>query len=235
MNPDDSELIFDVEPLTFTTDNIPQTIAITAKEDEDVFDEHEETLQFLASGGGYDGIESDLLVHIENRDPPRLIIDPVAIDLEEGEEEGEIVTVKLSHEPLSEVTVDISGHSNTDLEWDPPVLMFTTENWNDADTVTVKANDDPDDEDETEELTLTASGGGYTGKEGSVLVNIDDDESFLLSVSGESVREDEGPLTFTVELETPNPAQVTRVRYATMDGSAVASLDYRERSGVVGV
>ena len=233
VDPDDSELIFDEEPLTFTTDNIPQTIAITAKKDEDPFDEHEETLLFIASGGDYDGIESELLVHIENPDPPRLIIDPVTIDLEEGDEEGEIFTVKLSHEPLSEVTVNISGHSNTDLVLDPPVLMFTTENWNDADSVTVKANDDPDDEDETEELTLTARGGGYTGKEGSVLVNIDDDESFLLSVSGESVREDEGPLTFTVTLETPNEAQETRVRYATMDGSAVASLDYREESGVL--
>ena len=196
-----------MEPLTFTTDNIPQTIAITAKEDEDPFDEHEETLRFLASGGGYDGIESDLLVYIENPDPPRLIVAPVTIDLEEGDDEGNFFTVKLSHEPLSEVTVDISGHPNTDLVWDPAVLMFTTENWNDADTVTVKANDDPDDEDETEELTLAASGGGYTGKEGSVSVNIEDDESFLLSVSGESVRENEGPLTFTVELETPNEAE----------------------------
>ena len=233
VNPDDSELILDGESLTFTAGNIQQTIPITAKEDEDVFDEHEETLQFIASGGGYDGIESDLVVYIENPDPPRLIISPVEIDLEEGDEEGEIFTVKLSHEPLEGVTVDISGHSNTDLEWDPAELMFTTENWNDADTVTVNAKDDPDDEDETEELTLTASGGGYNGKEGSVLVNIDDDESFQLRVTGESVRENEGPLTFTVELETPNPAQVTRVRYETMDGSAVASLDYRERSDVL--
>ena len=233
VNPDDSELILDGESLTFTAGNIPQTIPITAKADDDVFDEHEETLQFIASGGGYDGIESDLLVYIENPDPPRLIIDPGTINLEEGNEEGEIFTVKLSHEPLESVTVDISGHSDTDLEWDPAALMFTTENWNDADTVTVNAKDDPDDEDETEELTLTAAGGGYTGKEGSVLVNIDDDESFQLRVTGESVRENEGPLTFTVTLETPNPAQVTRVRYETMDGSAVASLDYRERSDVL--
>ena len=233
VNPDDSELILDGESLTFTAGNVHQEISITAKEDEDVFDEHEETLQFVASGGGYDGIESDLQVYIENSDPPRLIIDPGTINLEEGDEEGEIFTVKLSHEPLEGVTVDISGHSNTDLGWDPAELMFTTENWNDADTVTVNAKDDPDDEDETEELTLTASGGGYNGKEGSVQVNIDDDESFQLRVTGESVRENEGPLTFTVTLETPNPAQVTRVRYETMDGSAVASLDYRERSDVL--
>ena len=233
-NADDSELILDEEPLTFTTANIPQAIAITAIGDEDVFDEHEETLQFRASGGGYDGIASDLLVFIENPDPPRLIIDPVTINLEEGDEEGKIFTVKLSHEPLSEVEVDISGYSNTDLELDQTVLMFTTENWSDAaDTVTVKANDDPDDEDEMVELTLTASGGGYTGKEGSVLVTIDDDESFQLRVSGESVAENAGSLSFVVELETPNPTQVTRVRYETMDGTAVASLDYRERSGML--
>ncbi|MXZ04882.1 MAG: hypothetical protein F4Y90_05160, partial [Rhodothermaceae bacterium] len=231
VDPDDSELIFDVESLTFTAGNISQEIAITAKADDDVFDEHKETLQFRASGGEYQGIASDLLVNIVNRNPPRLIINPIEIDLEEGDEEGEVFTVKLSDKPLDGVTVDISGHSNTDLEWDPAELMFTTENWNDADTVTVKAKDDPDDEDETEELTLMASGGGYDGKEGSVLVNIDDDESFQLRVTGESVRENEGPLSFKVELETPNPAQVTRVRYETMDGSAVASLDYRETSG----
>ena len=230
---DESELILEEEPLTFTTEQVPQTIAITAVGDQDVFDEHEETLQFRASGGGYDGIVSDLLVHIENPDPPRLIIDPVTINLEEGDEEGEIFTVQLSHEPLSEVTVDISGDSNTDLDLDRTVLMFTTENWNDADSVTVKANDDPDDEDEMVELMLTASGGGYTGKEGSVLVTIDDDESFQLRVLGESVAENEGPLTFTVTLETPNLTQDTRVRYATMDGSAVASLDYREQSDVL--
>ena len=229
----ESELILEEEPLTFTTENAPQTVAITAVGDLDVFDEHEETLQFRASGGGYDGIVSDLLVYIENPDPPRLIIDPVAIKLEEGDEEGEIFTVKLSHEPLSEVTVNIGGDSNTDLELDQTVLMFTTENWNDADTVTVKANDDPDDEDEMVELTLVATGGGYTGKEGNILVTIDDDESFQLRVSGESVAENEGPLTFTVTLETPNLTQVTRVRYSTMDGSAVASLDYREQSGVL--
>ena len=232
-DPDDSELIFDEEPLTFTAGNIPQTIAITAKADEDVFDEHEEMLLFIASEGGYDGIESELLVNIVNLNPPRLIINPVEIDVEEGDEEGELFTVKLSHPPLEGVTVDISGHSSTDLEWGPKVLMFTTENWNVEDSVTVTANDDPDEEDETEELTLTASGGGYSGKEASVLVNIDDDESFQLRVTGESVRENEGPLTFTVTLETPNPAQVTRVRYETMDGSAVASLDYRERSDVL--
>ena len=57
MDPDDSELILDVESLTFTAGNIRQTIPITAKGDEDVFDEHEETLQFRASGGGMTGLK----------------------------------------------------------------------------------------------------------------------------------------------------------------------------------
>jgi hypothetical protein len=74
--------------------------------------------------------------------------------------------VALATKPSGEVTVTISGHASTDVTLSGTTLInnqltFTVDDWNVAQTVTVKAAHDDDGSADTATLTHTASGGDY--------------------------------------------------------------------------
>ena len=69
--------------------------------------------------------------------------------------------VKLATQPTGSMSVTITGHAGTDLTLDKTTLTFTTDNWDTAQTVTVKAGQDDDGANDTATLTHTASGGDY--------------------------------------------------------------------------
>ena len=81
--------------------------------------------------------------------------------IEEGSTSGTSYTVKLSSQPTETVTVEIGGHTGTDLTLSTTTLTFTTSNWNIPQTVTVRAGPDDDAYDDTATLTHTANGGDY--------------------------------------------------------------------------
>ena len=54
--------------------------------------------------------------------------------------------------------------------------MFTTSNWNQPRTVTVRGVEDEDINDETVTVTHRSSGGGYGSVTGTVTVSVTDDD-----------------------------------------------------------
>ena len=82
----------------------------------------------------------------------------------EGVAAGSSYTVKLATEPTGGVSVDRSGSPSTGLTLDKTTLTFTVDNWDTAQTVTVKAGEDDDAVTDTAMLTHTASGGDYVNR-----------------------------------------------------------------------
>ena len=89
-------------------------------------------------------------------------------------------TVQLSTQPSADdVTVVITGTSDTDVTVTPASLTFTSSNWDQAQTVTVSSAEDTDSTDDDVTLAHTATGGGYNSFNSAVArvaVRVDDDE-----------------------------------------------------------
>ena len=98
-----------------------------------------------------------------------LVLSAGSLDIDEGGNKS--FTIKLSRKPDGAVTVAVSEDSVA-IAAAPSSLIFTTENWNDAQRVTVSARTDDDSEDETATVALAASGGGYNGVAASVAVTV---------------------------------------------------------------
>ena len=96
-----------------------------------------------------------------------VVLTPTSLTVEEGDADGQTYTVKLSHEPSEDVTVTVTGQASTDLSLTglsaTNTLTFTTTNWEDAQTVTVKADQDDDGANDPVTLTHTSAGGEYEG------------------------------------------------------------------------
>ena len=89
-----AELDVDPPELTFTAadSEIPQTVTVTADDDEDAFDDHEK-LDLTAFGAGYDGVEDSVDVTIIDDETLSLIIFPDTVFVNEGEEAAFSVTL----------------------------------------------------------------------------------------------------------------------------------------------
>ena len=92
-------------------------------------------------------------------------------------------TVELSTQPSADVTVVITGASDTDVTVTPASLTFTASTWDQAQTVTVTSAEDPDSTDDDVTLAHTATGGGYTNLSlvARVAVRVDDDEDSVVA------------------------------------------------------
>lgn len=157
-----TDLTLDETSLVFTRLNwfTPQTVTVTAAHDSDRANDVA-TLTHTASGENYDWRARDLSVIIDDDETASLVLDSSALAVDEGDSTGGSYTVRLSHQPTDEVTVAITGHADTDLTLSTASLTFTTGNWSDPQTVTLKASGDTDTRDDRVTLTHTASGGGY--------------------------------------------------------------------------
>ena len=117
---------------------------------------------------------------------------------------------------------------------DEPSLTFTSTNWNEAQTVTVRVAEDGDAlADETVTLTHEVSGGDYGTNAVTaepVEVVIIETDTPTLSVSDARAGEASGQMAFTVTLSQASSEEVV-VEYATADGDAEAGSDYSEASG----
>ena len=139
---------------------------------------------------------------------PELVVEPTAITVTEGDDVGETFSVRLSERPLADVTVDISGESGSDLTLDQTSLTFTTSNW-EYPEVKVTAGHDDDVEDDKVTLTLRASGGGYNGVRDNVTVTIEDDDTASLVIEPKELEiPEEESRTFTVNLSRPSSSSV---------------------------
>ena len=150
-----------------------------------------------------------------------ILDDDTSVVVEEGDETGEDFTVHLRTQPTSDVTVTLTGHAGTDVRLSSETRIFTPENWEEDQTVTVTAVHDDDAVDDEETLTMTSSGGGFEGVMAMVAVTIiDDDEAVTLRIADtQPVSESVGEAVFEVMLSRQIASEVT-VRYATEDVTA---------------
>ena len=144
----------------------------------------------------------------------------------------------LDTEPTADVTITIGGHSGTDITLSGATLsnnalVFTSTNWNTAQTITVTAGADDDAaSDDSVTLTHTAAGGDYAGVRKTVTVTIIEGDASVLSIDDVTGSESAGELVFTVAISAAAGSNVT-VAYATSDGTATAPADYTSTSGTL--
>ena len=117
---------------------------------------------------------------------------------------------------------------------DATELTFTTEDWNQAQTVTVTAAQDDDAvADDTVVLTHEVRGGNYdTVTAASVAVTILEDDMSALSVANAVASEGDGEMAFSVRLNLASSQTVT-VEYVTAGGTATAGRDYETTTGTL--
>ena len=200
--------------LTFTTTNwnTAQTITVTPVKDDNAVGETV-TLTHNLSGGDYAGIAADsVTVNLTDSDTRNVVLSKQSLTVTEEDATGDRYTVKLATQPSGRVTVSITGQASTDLTLDKTTLTFAVDNWNTAQTVTVKASQDNDGANDTGTLTHTASGGDYASitKDLPVTVTDDDTAAIVLSETGLTVTEgDAAGSSYTVKLATQPSGSVT--------------------------
>ena len=201
--------------LTFTTTDwsATQTVTVSAGQDDDALND-EVTLMHAVSGtGGYATVTAvDVKVTIDDDEEAKVVLSKTTLTV--GEEGSGSYTVKLSAKPTAGVTVNITGHSGTDVSVSPSNISFTTTNWNTARTVQVSAADDHDSTNDSVTLVHTVAAGSaqeFTGAAAvNVTVNVTDNDTPGAAISKSALEIDEGGTDrYTVRLNTQPPADVT--------------------------
>ena len=174
----DAQLNTNPSELTFTTSswNTPQTITLTATQDDDASD-NTATLTHVASGSDYVSVTRTVLVTVTDDDVAGVSVSEASLTIAEGS--SGTYTIVLDSQPTADVTVTINDPSNTDVTAEPASLTFSSTDWNTPKTVTVNAAQDADAEDETATVThtVTSTDSSYSGASAnSVTVSITDDE-----------------------------------------------------------
>ena len=147
--------------LTFTTVNWnqDQNVTVSAREDDDAAVDSKVTLAHAVSGTGeYASVTAGgLEVAITENDTAGVSIDPAALTVLEWQSNN--YTVVLDTQPTADVTVTISGYTNTDITPSSASLTFTTADWNVAQTVMLTAGGVTADTEVT--LSHVLNGGDY--------------------------------------------------------------------------
>ncbi|MBF2755679.1 MAG: hypothetical protein ISN29_10555, partial [Gammaproteobacteria bacterium AqS3] len=159
-----------------------------------------------------------------NADSPSLTVsvidDEIGLELSKAEltmDEGNtaLFKVKLDKQPASTQTITLRS-DNDEVTFSPATLTFTTANWNEDQTVTLRAAQDADTTDD--EAIISLKGAGIVN--GSVDVTVtDDDVGVTLSTSSLTVNEGSSG-TFTVELASA-PAGSRTVNLVSSDTDVV--------------
>ena len=220
--------------LIFTPDTwqTPQSITLTAREDDDFLPDFE-TLTLSANGGGYERVTSDVAVIIRENDAPEIMaLEEIMMD-----EGGTYpLMVRLAAQPLESVIINFTGYAGSDLTLNGIPIMFTATNWQIPQAVTLSAaEDDIDYIDDRINLILTASGGGYDDVTHTTIVTIkdNDDAPLMISILNQEGMESGESLQLRIELNRSIDEPVT-VEYTSSDiGEAEAGLDYTASRGIV--
>ncbi|MBF2761142.1 MAG: hypothetical protein ISN28_12925 [Ectothiorhodospiraceae bacterium AqS1] len=156
--------------------DIPQTVTLTSRHDDDFSDEPD--IIVLNASGGIDARRGTLLVNVKDDDIPAgsLLVSGGELVIYEGGQG--IFGVRLSRKPNDnqDVIVSLSKHSYG-ITLSSDALIFNSTNWNTSQPVAVGALQDDDIEDESHTITLSVSGGMVSSPRTKRVRVIDDDES----------------------------------------------------------
>ena len=203
--------------LTFTTSNwnVAQEVTVTGAQDDDgVNGTATITHTAESTDTGYNDISpiGSVVVSVEDDDPFGVTVTKATLDVVEGN--TGTYQVKLDTKPSADVTVTPASGETHVATVSPPTLTFTTDNWNMAQEVTVSGEQDDDGVDGTATITHTATStdSDYEGISpiGSVVVSVEDDDPFGVTVTEAALDVTEGSTaTYQVKLDTKPSANVT--------------------------
>ena len=205
-----SDVTFSPASLTFTTSGFAerQFVTVKAADDDDVLNDETATLKHAVTGFGAVTTARDVAVTVIDDDTVDLTVVPTALTIREGDTAG--YTVNLTAEPSDDVTVLVTGASG-DLSIDSAdpfdgtrVLTFTADNWNVAQTVTLRLSHD-DDAVPDPEVTLknALSSGGLE----TVTLTLKDDDVKGVTVDPTVLRLIEGDTAAYTVVLTAAPTQ----------------------------
>ena len=138
---------------------------------------------------------------VEPEHDPRLVFSTNVLSVAEGDTAR--YTLRLATEPTAPVSVTVSSGDTGALAVPSMSLAFTTSNWHEEQSVTVRGVHDNDTSAESVTVSHTASGGDYKSITGSVTVRVIDDDAPALVLSADELRVDEGDTeTYSLRLAT---------------------------------
>ena len=210
--------------LTFAPGDTGKTVTVMITDDD--IDEDNETLKVNLTNPSNANITSGSetgTVTIQDDDTAGVTVSETALSIDEGGSAS--YTVVLDTQPTHSVTVTINDPSNTDVTADPASLTFTSEDWDDEQTVTVSAGEDAGADDETATVTHAAAStdakySGISVEDVEVSVTDGSKPDLVLSRASASIQET-ATVDFTVKLATEPSAQVT-VAVSSGDTGAVS-------------
>ncbi|MEO8901331.1 MAG: Calx-beta domain-containing protein [Polyangiaceae bacterium] len=217
--------------LVFTTANwmAPQAVTVTGVDDGKVADGDQPYNIVLGAPTGADSDYANLLpkkvmlTNIDNDHPGATVALITGIDKDAPSQlmtdEGggtATFTVVLTSQPSASVTFTVSSGAPTEGTVSPASLTFTPDNWNGAQTVTVKGvNDQVQDGNQVFKIMLAPATSGDKGYDGLVpnavtVTNRDDDTAGVVvsQISG-TTSESGDSATFTIKLQSQPTADVT--------------------------
>ena len=198
----------------------------------DEIDENDETVTVSGTTTAIGLNITSTQVTIEDDDTRGVTVTPPTLSV--GEDESEEYTVVLTSQPTAAVTVSVTKSGDTDVTVAPTSLIFTSGNWDEAQTVTVSAAEDNDAAAGTATIAHgVTSSGDYNGETASsVSVTERDNDSVsttvTLSVSPDEVSENSGGVTVTVTgtLNGGTRANETTVSVSVGSGTATLVTDF---------
>ena len=177
--------------LTFTSQNwaTAQTVTVKAGNDADTVDDRVSlTHSAMSADSAYNGITiASVAVTVTDNDGTGVHVSKTSLTVREEDTAGDSYTVALSTQPTANVTVTVAGHAGTDVTPSPTTLTFTSQNWETAQTVTVKAGDDDDMANDSVTLThsVASTDTDYQGITiSSVAVTVTDNDRTTPPITG---------------------------------------------------
>ncbi len=206
------DIILSTTSLTFTASdwNTPQTVTVSAPQDDDATSESD-TITLSASGGIIaPGVRKNVRITDDDAPSGTILTSPAdRLNLDEGGSKS--IAVRLSSRPNTDVTVSLSTTGDA-IALDKTSLTFTASDWSAPQTVLVTAAQDSDTTAGSDTITLIASG-GIDAPDISLSVSIEDDDTpggISLSPSGTLEVVEGGRATLGVSLTTrPSVASIS--------------------------
>ena len=163
--------------LTFTRSNWidEQVVTVSAANDADDVDDTD-IITIVATGGGYERVMQVLPITVIDT-PGVLEVDPEMIDLEEGGSAKSFI-VGLGVEPIGTEAVIVSlSSSNSGIEFSPPSLVFTSNDWDRGKSVSARAAEGSNRQGGLDVITVAATGGNYASVQSTISVEYIEEEA----------------------------------------------------------
>ncbi len=204
----------------------PQTVTARALEDDDGAD-GSATLTHDPSGADYGGVESvDVTFAVTDDDAKGATPSATALTVQENGAAS--YALVLSTEPVGgPVSVAVASSATSTVAASPPALMFTAENWDVPQTITLSGVDDANTTDDSATVGHTPTGADYGSGVtiADVAVTVADDDAAGLKVAPTSLTVAEGATaTYTVRLNVA-PTGTTTVTVGGATAKVTADAD----------